>query len=440
MRGPRSLQLRLALALGLTVTVLWLLAASFTARLFGQEMEEIADRALVEAAQRILPLAARDQRNHPDDDDRETRVDRLNQQNEYLSYVVRTRDGRMILHSDDPTAVTLPATPLSGFSDTETSRLFTERADDLVIVVAEPLAHRRELARETQLGLALPLVVVIPLTLLAIFLAVRQSLGPVRRLRRDLAHRGPNNLAPLPDHGLPTELAPIAKGVNLLLNRLADAFEAERSFAAHAAHELRTPVAGAIAQAQRLRSETRDVQAAERAGEIETTLKRLNGLSVKLMQLARAEGAQLHAPAPTDLRPVLEMVLADFDRNQRGRVHRTLAPGPVLSHLDPDAFGIVARNLIENALRHSAPGTPVEVALSAETGLSVVNDCAAVEPETLARITERFTRASHSVDGAGLGLAIVRTIAERSGGALTLASPAPGRTQGFAARFGLPVA
>jgi len=270
MRAPRSLQLRLALVLGVSVTVLWLLAATFTAQLLERQMEVIADDVLSDAAERILPLAARDQRIHPDenretrvealresDDEKEERDDELRERIEYLSYVVRNRDGEVILQSDDEASETLQS-GAPGFSSTETMRLFTKKSHDLTIVVAEPLSRRAELARETQLGLALPLVVVIPLTLLAIFLVVRQTLAPVRRLRSDLAQRGPDNLAPLPDHRLPSELAPIAKGVNLLLNRLHGAFEAERSFAAHAAHELRTPVAGAIAQAQRLRSETRE--------------------------------------------------------------------------------------------------------------------------------------------------------------------------------------
>ncbi len=97
----------------------------------------------------------------------------------------------------------------------------------------------------------------IPLALLAIILAVRASLSPLRRFRERLEARNARDLSPVPAADLPSEIAPVADTLNGLLARLKAAFEAERSFAANAAHELRTPLAGAIAQAQRLQAETR---------------------------------------------------------------------------------------------------------------------------------------------------------------------------------------
>ncbi|WP_281282102.1 sensor histidine kinase, partial [Cereibacter sediminicola] len=138
---------------------------------------------------------------------------------------------------------------------------------------------------------------------------------------------------------LPAEIAPVAAAVNQLLGRLNAAFEAERSFAAHAAHELRTPVAGATAQAQRIRIETSDPRVAGRAADIETTLKRLTRLSDKLMQLARAEGGRTLGGTPADLRPILSLVAQDFTRvSGRDRLVLVLPEGEVPSRIDPDAF------------------------------------------------------------------------------------------------------
>ncbi|ARC87773.1 ATP-binding protein [Rhodovulum sp. MB263] len=452
MRGPRSLQGRLALAVGLAVTVLWIAAAGATLRELRHEMDEVFDSALRDAAHRLLPLAVRaHEGRHRDEDDRHDsrrnrhardwseRIRQFDGEVEDLSYVVRDHDGTVLLISEDADPEGFPPYHKKGFRRTATHRLYYDRArdEDVTIAVAEPLSRRAEVAREIAANLALPLVVVIPLSLLAIVIAVGTSLRPVRALRQSLAERGARNLSALGEGTLPSELRPIVGSINELLTRLRAAFEAERSFAANAAHELRTPVAGAIAQAQRLRAETSDSAAAARASEIETTLKRLNSLSEKLMQLARAEGARLTASEPSDLRQVLDIVAGDLERLGRaGRIALSLPKAPVLSDLDPDAFGILCRNLIENALRHGSG--PVEVALTAEGVLSVGNGGDPVPSEDLARLTARFARSNGGAEGAGLGLAIVRTIAERSSGRIELISPRPGRADGFEARFTLP--
>ncbi|MGC5198895.1 sensor histidine kinase, partial [Aphanothece microscopica] len=106
----------------------------------------------------------------------------------------------------------------------------------------------------------------------------------------------------------------MAATLNGVLTRLKAAFEAERSFAANAAHELRTPLAGAIAQAQRLQAETADPIAVARAADVEATLKRLTRLSERLMQLARAEGGRLRIDTPGDLRTIARLVADDAGR------------------------------------------------------------------------------------------------------------------------------
>ena len=519
MKGLRSLrrdslQLRIVLAVGLVVTVLWLLAASLTGRLLDRQMNQVFDRDLRNTAMRILPLVLREYTYHGrgyflgDDDgqERESEHDRpraaregripgaedggsrphdsgeeehdeaeirvpsskdlaagdlaagerdasgrsldglnarLQTGDEYFSYVVRDEDGKALLLSPGADPAVFPRLSTPGYATSDTHRLYHASVEDgeMSITVAEPLSHRRAVAREMLIGLSLPLLLVIPVSLSAILFVVRRGLRPLVLLRRELARRGPRNLGALPDAGLPSEISPIAQGINQLLERLQEAFEAERSFAANAAHELRTPVAGAIAQAQRLQTETADPQAAARARDIETTLKRLNGLSVKLMQLARAEGSRLRTGTPQDMRPVLRIVAEDLRQaGAPGRIEMSLPEAPVLSDLDPDAFGILARNLIENALRHGTAEQLVVVALSPGGVLSVANDCAPIAAGDLARLTQRFARAETAGEGVGLGLAIVRTIAERGEGDLQMLSPSPGSARGMTLRFVLPQA
>jgi two-component system OmpR family sensor kinase len=442
MRVPRSIQARLALLIGVVVTVLWIAAASVTSTILRHEMDEVFDSAMQETAQRILPLAVIDIIDR-EEEGISQRIADLRAHDELFTYVVRDAQGRVVLRSHTADVAMFPPYDGVGFRQTATHRLYYDAAlqDTITIAIAEPLDHRNAVAREMQMGLGLPLLLVIPLSLVAIFAAVRLGFRPVLRLRDALALRGARDLSPIAATGLPSEVMPIAAAVNQLLARLEQAFDAERSFAANAAHELRTPFAGAIAQAQRLQAETTDQGAGQRAAEIEKTLKRLTRLSEKLMQLARAEGGRLRTGRPADLRPVLSLVVADFARLLGAdRITLDMPETPVLSDIDPDAFGILSRNLIENAVRHGVPSASVTVNLTTGGRFSVANDGPVIAPDTLSRLTARFERGAGSGDGSGLGLSIVRTIAERVGSSFTLTSPLPDCAGGLEVTVVVPTA
>lgn len=445
MRFPSSLQARLALGIGLILTLLWIAAGTTTALILRHELSAVFDSALQETAQRLLPLAVVDIVAREEDEGRGEaghRLAAIREHSEYFTYVVRDAQGRVLLQSHAADPATFPAYDGPGFRRTRTHRLYNDDAlqGSIRITVAEPLDRRAAVARELQIGFGLPLLLVIPIALLAVVLAVRANLGPLRRFRDGLAARHAHDLSPVPTSGLVSEMVPVADTVNALLARLNAAFEAERSFAANAAHELRTPLAGAIAQTQRLRAETADPAAKRRAEDIEATLKRLTRFAERLMQLARAEGGRPRLDRLSDLRIVARVVVEDMERaGDVGRISLELPGRAVRSDLDPDIFAIICRNLIDNALRHGATGTPVTVKLSEDGALAVANDGPVVPAATLERLARRFERGQAAADGSGLGLAIVAAIAERSGSRLVLASPRPGHASGFEARVALPV-
>lgn len=448
---PASLQLRLALVVGIGVAFLWLVAAIVTANLASRQISSLFDADLRATAERLLPLAIHDLRRNEDgekDGEGEAKIGRfdtdddvIGQQRQFtgaISYRISDPDGRVLVRSEGADDSIFPAPATRGFSETETHRLYmTTARNGISISVAEPLADRSSMTREMRISLAMPLLVLLPLSLLGIVVSVRGGLRPLRTMQQGLAMRGAQDLSPLPDTRLPRELRPFADAVNQLLSRLRSAFEAERSFAANAAHELRTPVAGAIAQTQRLRAETSDKTAARRATEIETTLKRLMRSSEKLMQLARAEGGRMRQETATDMRPVVRIITEDAARAAPGRCKLDLPSSPVLSVMEPDALGILVRNLIENALRHGSEGAPVEVTLTPEGHFSVTNAGAVLSESQIDRLGNRFEKGAET-GGTGLGLAIVKTIAERAGARLAVLSPAPGRADGVSVRIDLP--
>lgn len=436
-----SLRFRSAAALSLIVTLIWLGTATITARLLSDEMNEVFDSALQETGQRILQLAVIDVLNR-EEEGTTRRVMALDAHKEYFTYIVRDDQGRILLTSHRADPALFPANLTPGFHNAKGNRLYHETAvrNTVAITIAEPLDHRHEISREMALGLGLPLLVVIPLSILGIFYGLGYGLRPLGQLRQQLARRGAKDLSPLPTNRMPGELRPIAQTINQLFTRLDAAFSAERSFASNAAHELRTPLAGAVAQIQRLRQQTAEPETARRADDIEQTLKRLTRLSERLIQLARAEGARLTTTAPQDLRPILRIVAGDFAHGAGAdRLTLSLPDHPVETDVDADAIAIIARNLIENALRHGSGG-PIRITLDQDARFSVENECPVIAADLLTSLSGRFVRGQGAGDGSGLGLAIVHTIADRIGSTLDLTSPLPGRQDGFRAsitlRFG----
>ncbi|MFA6968010.1 ATP-binding protein [Bosea sp. (in: a-proteobacteria)] len=437
-----SLQRRLALALTGGVMAVWLLATVAAGLLLRREIDEVFDSALQEVVQRVLPLAYTEiLAREADAGSDPQRIASVGTHREYITYIVRDAAGRRLLQSHDADPAQFPPNPAHGFSDGPSSRLYTEIAvsGTIIVTAAERPGHRQKAVRDAIKMLAWPLVLLLPLGIAGTWVLVAVTLRPVVAFRHEIEARGSGHLAPVSGSHLPSEIAPVANAVNALMARVRRALDAERSFTANSAHELRTPVAAALAQAQRLRAELPEGPARARTVEIESALKRLARLSEKLLQLARAEGASLIGETPQDLVPALRLVLHDL--SAEGAVEIALPQtGRFVSTLDMDAFAILARNLIENALKHGDASEPVRVSLTDDGRFSVVSPGPVLEPAILATMTQRFVRGTTMAEGAGLGLSIVQAITQGVGGEIAFVSPATGQADGLEVAVWLPAA
>jgi len=211
------------------------------------------------------------------------------------------------------------------------------------------------------------------------------------------------------------------------------ALESERSFTANSAHELRTPIATALAQIQRLQQEVSAGPIKDRMVKIESTIRDLSNLSEKLMQLAKAEGGGLLCAEQHDLISLLRLIVEDLQRSKPASLVTLTLPqrGAFMSDIDPDAFAILIRNLLDNAIKHGTKGQPVEIRFLSEGVLNVVNAASLIPADTLAQLRQRFVRSNTAVQGLGLGLAIVDAIVSGTGAKMTINSPATGRVDGF---------
>jgi two-component system OmpR family sensor kinase len=273
----------------------------------------------------------------------------------------------------------------------------------------------------------------IPLCFIGSWVFVHYSLRHILAYRNEIESRGSGDLTTVKVEGLPTEIIPIAESVNSLLDRLRRALESERSFTANSAHELRTPIATALAQVQRLQLEVSTSSTQDKMAKLETTLRGLSNLSEKLMQLAKAEGGGLLSAKKHNLISLLKLLVGDSQRlNPTNIITLTLPKNKeYMSAIDPDAFAILIRNLLDNAIKHGGKSQPVEISFSCNGLLNIVNAASVIPADTLLQLRRRFVRSNISVQGMGLGLAIADAIVTGVGATMTFSSPATGQKDGF---------
>ncbi|QUS35683.1 sensor histidine kinase [Falsirhodobacter algicola] len=410
--SARSLRRDLAIGLGAGLTVLWILAMLGATLILREELGEVYDSLMEETADRLLPfMGAEDIADLP------PRAEVL------LTWALHDAEGMRF--SDDADPADFAPDPPEGFSTARDQRHFVRRSGGRVLDIASPLQERREALREVMTALILPALALLPLCLWGIVWFTNRRLRPVADLSTEVAGRSPGDLQALTTPALPAELLPVRDEMNRLMADLSEALAAERAFSANAAHELRTPIAATLAHVQLLR-DAADGPLRDRADKAEGELKRVTRLAEKLLQLARAEHAGF-VSGPVDVAPILQLVARDFGMSPE------IPAAPVVLRIDPDAFAILARNLIENAVHH---GRNAEIRLQADGTLVVANDGPVVPPGALAHLTRRFERAGARNAGSGLGLAIVAAVAGNAGFDLTLRSPRQGSVQGFEAIVG----
>lgn len=435
-----SLQKQLVLRLLILVTCLWLLGLSLAGIQLTKELSSSFDSALQETAERILPLALVEIFNRE-----ETKLlqqlPALSAHEERLSYQVRNASGQVLLQSHTARQKKISVSLRDGFENQDDYRVFTVSAvqGTYFIQVAEALSNRREAVFNTLLSMAFPLLLLLPLCLLIAVFLVRQVIRPVKQYGMQLAQRGASDLTPIIPENLPHELEPMTQAVDQLMFRLQAALEAERHFTANAAHELRTPLATLMAQTQRLGKTLSDEVSRVKVDKLVITLNQLVNLSDKLLQLAKADSSGMLTSTPQDLSGLLSLIVDEYQRSGGIDIQLQLPRQVIKACIDADAFSILVKNLIENAIKHGDMNSTIQVGLNLKGTLRVVNACEPLTSEQQKRLHERFYRASKNTQGSGLGLAIVDALVKSMEGRIELLSPASGSDRGFEVVIELPI-
>jgi two-component system heavy metal sensor histidine kinase CusS len=258
----------------------------------------------------------------------------------------------------------------------------------------------------------------------------KRGLRPLEQMTRSLGRVDPTHLKErVAPSSWPSELQPLALAFDDMLKRLDDSFTRLSQFSADLAHELRTPVANMMGEAQV--ALTRERTAAEYRETIESTIgecERLSRIVDNLLFVARVDAAREPiARKRFDARKAVEKIAAFYQTIGEDHHVAISCSGEGQIYADPDLFERAVGNLLDNALRFTPQNGSMQIALSERDGdfeVAVSDNGCGIAAEHLPRVFDRFYRAesSRTSDGAGLGLALVKSIVELHGGSAAIQS------------------
>jgi signal transduction histidine kinase len=340
-------------------------------------------------------------------------------------------------------------TPRLGYSvqevpDVGRVRVLEHRLPDgggVVVGAGEPLALVEQAQHGVARAFAIAGAIVLALALLASYLAAARITAPLRRMASVAARVDAGDLAPRMDASprLAGELGVLTTAFNHMLDRLAEAFAAQREFIADASHELRTPLTVIRGQLEVLVAQedppVEEVRRVERLVQAEVT--RISRLVDDLLVLAQSERTDFLRREEIELRSFVAELWDGLSLTARRRFELGPVPAGTL-HADPDRVAQALRNLARNAIEHTAEPdglVRLEVRRSAADGVrfTVIDDGPGIPAAERERVFERLHRLdaarSRAAGGAGLGLAIVRAVAEAHGGRVSAAEAPAGGAQ-----------
>lgn len=350
-------------------------------------------------------------------------------------YDIRDDEGRLLFSSHRRSGAAAPRS-----TETIAGAGVTRIIDGKIVRVrvAEDLAHRDVIIDDIvsnffrRVGwITIPILLILLATDIIIF---RRAIAPLWRASEEASNIGPARTdIRLPTAQIPHEILPLVTAVNQALDRLEDGFRVQRQFTADAAHQLRTPLA-----ILRTRIETLGDGATRQA--LIADIEAMSRIVAQLLEIAELDTLVLDPGETADLRAVCAEVvgsIAPFAIAQNKDIALKGSDGPVLIHGNSEMLQRAIFNLAENAIKFTAEHTCIDVDVR-DDGSVRVRDCGPGVPEAERElIFQRFWRRDRQrSDGAGLGLSIVRAVADDHAATVAVEN-LPGGGAEFTLRFRL---
>ncbi|MFJ4452678.1 sensor histidine kinase [Pseudomonas sp. NPDC089392] len=415
----QSLQLRLSVGLSVAILLVATLSGVFSYLSAYDEALDLQDNSLHQVAalymRQGLAFSYPASVQPAVGDDEETRI--------VIQYLA---DGQAVSHADDSR---LPL-PIAGSVANGLSTVTVGSEPFRVLVstdtagkrfaVAQEIDSRNRAARNSAWRALLPFAILFPILLLVVANLIRELFRPVGTLAAMLDTRDDQDLRPIDERLLASEIRPFVQAINRLLARVARTLESQKRFVADAAHELRTPLTALSLQAEGLAPEVLSTRAQLQLAQLRRGIARSRKLIEQLLALADAQLGDM-PPGAVSLHEACRLVLEDLmPLAEQKQLDIGLEGGDALLPMREIELTTIIRNLVENAIRHAPIAGHVDLQVKQGAGLvmlCVSDDGPGIDAQEWARVFEPFYRGTDPVgEGAGLGLSIVRTIVQRSGG------------------------
>jgi len=344
-----------------------------------------------------------------------------------------------------------PDTPLSSQQDGFSNRVIERKSwrvfsawdsrNRYLVQVAEQREARDHLAGTVVGSMLLPMLIMLPLLGALIWFGISRGLRPLNAISNEVAQRQAESLEPMSLNAVPDEVAPLVQDLNRLFERVRESLNKERRFTADAAHELRTPLAAIKTQAQVAQAASKNDERQQALASVVEGCDRAARLVEQLLTLARLEPENFKIEEACDLRAIARDVIAELAPKavSKNIELQLIAEQQASVKGDAALLGILVRNLADNAVRYSPNDSTVQIRIQSTAGvieLAVCDQGPGIPEEEQARIWDRFYRVLGSGEtGSGLGLSIVKQIADLHHAEIETARGENGKGLCFIVRF-----
>ncbi len=348
------------------------------------------------------------------------------EEDDALGFAVFTHEGKMLFHDGNEGKYFRFNHNASGFEnqkigkDKEPWRIFWIESIDkrYIIAIGQEIDFREDAAFDLVEDTLLPWAAGLSILLLAAVYMVSREFRPLKKIAHELRHRGSNDLSPLNNDNMPTEIKPLVDALNNLFSKIKETLQRERSFISDSAHELRSPLTALKVQ----------LEVAELSGDDKNTrreslqklglgIERASRLVEQLLELSRLEAYQdsgKHNFKWLNWQEIIERAIKEQEiaaKHQNIGIEYNQQKDFAVKEGAPLLWSLLLRNLLDNAIRYSPFGAKIKINMN-EKELSVYNSGVSVDETLIPHLKERFFRPpGQAQNGSGLGLSIVERIA-----------------------------